>query len=65
MALDAFAAGKAVYVEKLALTVDAGEAGGCCWLKPLMVGHLIRHHAGFKNYAALPNRRSAAYAICV
>lgn len=57
LALDAFAAGKAVYVEKpLSLTVSDAEAmvgAAEKAQKPLMVGHLIRHHAGFQELCRL------------
>jgi len=53
LALACFAAGKAVYVEKpLALTVDDAAAmvdAAERAQKPLMVGHLIRHHEAFKT----------------
>ena len=53
LALACFAAGKAVYVEKpLALTVDDAAAmvdAADAAKKPLMVGHLIRHHEAFKT----------------
>ena len=53
LAIDAFAAGKAVYVEKpLALTVEDAKAmikAAENAQKPLMVGHLIRHHKGFQE----------------
>ena len=57
LALRAFAAGKAVYIEKpLALTVADAEAivrAAEQAQKPLMVGHLIRHHAGFQALCQL------------
>ena len=57
LAIDALAAGKAVYVEKpLALTVEDAEAMVSAAekaQKPLMVGHLIRHHAGFQDLCRL------------
>lgn len=52
LAIAALNSGKAVYVEKpLALTVEDAEAmvaAADAANRPLMVGHLIRHHAGFQ-----------------
>jgi predicted dehydrogenase len=60
LALQAFAAGKHVYVEKpIAMSLDeayamkrAGEAAG----RVLMVGHLLRYHPAFEALLALVQR---------
>ncbi|MCE2516909.1 MAG: Gfo/Idh/MocA family oxidoreductase [Alphaproteobacteria bacterium] len=53
LAVAALNAGKAVYIEKpLALTVDDAEkiaAAASANARPVMVGHLIRHHAAFQR----------------
>lgn len=53
LAVAALDAGKAVYIEKpLALTVKDAEriaAAAAANARPVMVGHLIRHHAAFQR----------------